>query len=65
MAPYGHLADLFRPSRSICYKLCVLPSGSNSNYDSSRVLYYRLISDGKVCGNDNVPQYASQVKTSR
>jgi hypothetical protein len=37
----------------------------DSNYDSSHVLYYQLMDNGTVCGDNNVPAYASNVTTSR
>jgi len=37
----------------------------DSNYDSSHILYYQLMNNGTVCGDNNVPAYASRVTTSR
>jgi hypothetical protein len=38
---------------------------SDSNYDSSHILYLRLTANGKICGNDAVPSLASKVESSR
>jgi hypothetical protein len=38
---------------------------SDSNYDSSHILYLRLTANGKVCGNDTVPSLASKVESGR
>jgi hypothetical protein len=38
---------------------------SDSNYDSSHILYLRLTANGMVCGNDAVPSLASKVESSR
>jgi hypothetical protein len=37
----------------------------DTNYASTRILKYRLVSAGKVCGSDGVPSLAGKVKTSR
>lgn len=37
----------------------------DSNYDSSHTLYYKLVADGKVCGDNAVPSMASNVRSSR
>lgn len=37
----------------------------DSNYASTHILTYKLVADGKVCGDNNVPAYASNVNSSR
>ena len=37
----------------------------DTNYDTSHILSYRLAGDGKVCGDNNVPAFASNVTTAR
>jgi hypothetical protein len=37
----------------------------DTNYASTRILKYRLVSQGKVCGSNTVPSLAGKVKTSR
>jgi hypothetical protein len=37
----------------------------STQYSSSRILKYRLVSNGKLCGSNNDPAYASEVQTSR
>ncbi len=37
----------------------------DSNYASTHILKYRLAANGKVCGDNNVPAYASNVNTGR
>jgi hypothetical protein len=37
---------------------------ADSAYASDHALFYKLTSSGHVCGSDNVPSYANQIKTA-
>lgn len=37
----------------------------DTNWDSAHILYYHLVANGKVCGDNDFPSYASRMRTTR
>jgi hypothetical protein len=47
------------------YGLIGINLSIDTNYDQNHIMYYRLASAGRICGDNAVPSLASNVNTTR